>query len=111
MSIEVSDRSAARAHTSRFTRVFVAVLVAGLLVASTALGQGGHYEGDVVRNQDGDYVALLEYYPFDTAGSAESTEVVGTYETRREARKAARQAEKEANSFIADDMCPPLVFC
>lgn len=58
------------------------------------------------KDPDGKWLAYIE-----VAGGFVRLEV-GTYETRREARKAAKAAAKEANGFMAGPGCDdPLVLC
>ena len=71
----------------------VLVLVSVLLVASVAWA--GYWQSNVVESQHGGYNALVEYV--DDDGYVKETRTVGNYESKRKARKAAKNKADELN--------------
>lgn len=64
------------------------------------------YTGGVKKGDDGSWIAYVE----DPSGFVQME--VGRYESKREARKAAKEAAKEWNGVKADPACnDPIVVC
>ncbi len=95
--------------TAFLRRVSTAFVVSFGLFSGLAFA-GPVYVGDAYETGYGTYKAIVSYYGDELDAGATSSEVVGEYDTKREARKAARQAARLANGVIGTD-CPDGWLC
>lgn len=106
-------------HTRRIAAVamtLAAVAVGSLVLTSPAAAEevsappiaqaSSGWTGGTEQGEDGKWIAFIE-----PPGKFARLEV-GTYETKREARRAAKKAADEANGVMADPACDnPLIVC
>lgn len=77
----------------------LAILLSLVLIASFAWA--GTWKALVLENSNGGYNALVEYH--DDDGNVTDTKSGGTYESKRKAKRAAKNLEKALNDAVKLD--------